>query len=263
MDDKLTAQQIENLRKYEEDIENAAKREKFMEPIRKEGERRDAEIYELKQKICEIGKRLWQLGFVAGNDGNISVKYDNDTILTTPTGVSKGDMIPGRCERNSILEIFNDINYDPKNYLIRPSSEIKMHLRCYELRSDIGAVVHAHPPFATAFAAANIPLDNDILTEAVMLLGPVLVAPYATPGSDDVPEVIAPFIKEHNAVLLANHGALTVGADLDEAYYRMEVLEHVAKTTFITRLLGGGQAIPPEKVSELSELGMNFTMRKL
>ncbi len=259
MAENLTAQQIENLRKYEEDIANAKRREKEMEPIREELEKREDEIYELKQKICEIGKRLWKLGFVAGNDGNISVKYDNDTILTTPTGVSKGDMIPGRCERNSILEIFNDINYDPKNYLIRPSSEIKMHLRCYSVRPDIGAVVHAHPPFATAFAAANIPIDNDILTEAVMLLGPVLVAPYATPGSDDVPEVIAPLIREHNAVLLANHGALTVGADLTEAYYRMEVLEHVAKMTFITRLLGGGQAIPPEKVSELTELGMKFT----
>lgn len=224
-----------------------------------EYERDFMEKARVKSKICEVGRRLWQLGFVAGNDGNISVKFDEKSVIATPSGVSKADMTPyNNTNINEIVEIYADEKYDPEKYLVRPSSEIKMHLRCYSVRPEVKAVIHAHPPFATAFACAGIPLNNNSLSEAVMQLGEVPVVPYATPGSDDVPEGITPFIKEHNAILLANHGAVTVGKTLTQAYYRMETLEQVAKITFLTKLLGGGIDLPEDKLAELRAIGLKM-----
>lgn len=214
------------------------------------------EEYAIREQICEVGKKLWQLGFVAANDGNISVKLDDGTYLTTPTGISKADMKPEMIVRlNSIGGFYEgDSKY-------KPSTEFKMHLRCYDSRTDIGAVVHAHPPYATAYAAANIPLDQYALSEAVMCLGSVPVTPYATPGSSEVADSIEPFLCDHDALLMMNHGALTVGKDLTQAYYRMETLEHVAKTTFIATMLGGAQEIPRDKIDECCEIGRSMGIR--
>lgn len=209
-----------------------------------------------KKRICEVGFDLWQRGMVAANDGNISVLLDDGTILTTPSGVSKKLLRPEMICR---MTAENDVVKCPDG--LKPSSEFKMHLRCYKERPDIRAVVHAHPPTATGFAVAGIPLDDYSVSEAVMTLGSVPVAPFAVPGSDGVPESIAPFLQHHDAVLLANHGALTVGVDLTQAYYRMETLEHYAKTLFTARLLGGEKEIPADKVQACCDLSKGYPVR--
>lgn len=177
--------------------------------------------FEAKQSICEIGKRIYNKNFVAANDGNISIKVGPDTIWTTPTGVSKGFMTPD-------MLVKMDLDGNVLAGRMKPSSEVKMHLRVYKENPEAFAVVHAHPPIATSFAIAGISLEKPVSPEAVVLLGKVPVAPYATPGTQEVPDSIAPFCKEYNAVLLANHGALTWGKDITEAHFRMESLEHYA-----------------------------------
>ncbi|WLR55407.1 class II aldolase/adducin family protein [Mesobacillus subterraneus] len=177
--------------------------------------------FEAKKLICEIGRRVYNKNFVAANDGNISVKVGPNTIWTTPTGVSKGFMTPD-------MMVKMDLSGKVISGKLKPSSEVKMHLRVYHENPDVNAVVHAHPPVATSYAIAGISLDQPVSPEAVVILGTVPVAPYATPGTQEVPDSIAPYCKDYNAVLLANHGALTWGSDLMQAYYRMESLEHYA-----------------------------------
>jgi L-fuculose-phosphate aldolase len=176
---------------------------------------------EAREMICEIGRRVYNRNYVAANDGNISVKVSPNEIWTTPTGVSKGYMTPDMM-----------VKIDPSGKVLlgnlKPSTEVKMHLRVYNENPEVNAVVHAHPPVATSFAIAGIPLDKPVLPEAIVLLGNVPVAPYALPGTQEVPDSIAPYCNTHNAVLLANHGALTWGRNLMEAYFRMESLEHYA-----------------------------------
>ena len=224
----------------------------------------DYEIKEilLKQEICDIGKRMYELGFVAATDGNISVRIGEDEFLTTPSGVCKAEMTPYNIpSREVILKILTDNGYNSEDYYIRPSSEFKMHLRCYRERPDINAVIHAHPPTATGFAAAGIPLDDYALSEAVMIFGSVPIAPYAVPGSEDVPESIAPYIRNHDAVLLANHGVITVGADLKQAFHKLESLELYAKTILTARLLGGPKQIPDEKLKETCDLSKGYALK--
>ncbi len=212
--------------------------------------------YEMKQQICEVGHLIWQLGFVAANDGNISMKVDDNTFLTTPTGTSKRILTP---EMIIKMNADNEVIECPEGY--RPSSEFKMHLRCYKERPDIGAVVHAHPPTATGFAIAHIPLDDYTMPEAIIFLGSVPIAPYGTPGSQEVPDSVAPFLAEHDTILLMNHGALTVGKDLTQAYYRMETLEHFAKVSLVARQLGGAKELPREKIDECCEIAKAFPIR--
>ena len=210
----------------------------------------------MKQQICEVGHLIWQLGFVAANDGNISMKVDDNTFLTTPTGTSKRILTP---EMIIKMNADNEVIECPEGY--RPSSEFKMHLRCYKERPDIGAVVHAHPPTATGFAIAHIPLDDYTMPEAIIFLGSVPIAPYGTPGSQEVPDSVAPFLAEHDTILLMNHGALTVGKDLTQAYYRMETLEHFAKVSLVARQLGGAKELPREKIDECCEIAKAFPIR--
>lgn len=212
--------------------------------------------YEMKQQICEVGHLIWQLGFVAANDGNISMKIDDNTFLTTPTGTSKRILTP---EMIIKMNADNEIVECPEGY--RPSSEFKMHLRCYKERPDIGAVVHAHPPTATGFAIAHIPLDDYTMPEAIIFLGSVPIAPYATPGSQGVPDGVAPFLAEHDTILLMNHGALTVGKDITQAYYRMETLEHFAKVSLVARQLGGAKELSRENIDECCEIAKSFPIR--
>lgn len=140
----------------------------------------------------------------------------------------------------------------------RPSSEMRMHFRCYEEREDVGAVLHAHPPVATGFAVADIPLDEYSMIETVLALGSVPIAPYATPSTDEVPDAITPYLQEHDAILLKNHGAVTVGADVYTAYYRMETLEQFAKITLTAHLLGGAKEIDRENIDRLVDLRNNY-----
>ena len=209
--------------------------------------------YEIKKEICEMGRRIYMAGFVAANDGNISVKVNDNEFYCTPTGVSKGFMTP-----DMIIKI--DGNGKKLEGKLNPSSEIKMHLRVYRERPDVRAVVHAHPPVATAFTVAGVPLDQYILPEAVLSLGAVPTCDYGTPSTMEIPDSLMPYIQTHDAFLLKNHGALTVGCDLKKAMFVMEEVEFNAKICMYARQLGGVEEIPCEELEKLMELRKKFNM---
>lgn len=201
---------------------------------------------ELREQICDVCHKMWQLGWVAANDGNVSAKLPDGTFLATPTGISKSFITPEK-----LVHIDKDANILEAGEGYRPSSEIKMHLRCYAEREDVGAVVHAHPPVATGYAVANVPLDEYSMIETVIAIGSVPVTPYGTPSTNEVPDAIAPYLGEHDVMLLQNHGALAVGADVVTAYYRMESLELFAKISLNAHLLGGAQELSRENIDRL------------
>ena len=207
----------------------------------------------LREQICDICHKMWQLGWVAANDGNISAKLEDGSFMATPTGISKSFITPEKLVRidreGNLLEALEGY---------RPSSEIKMHLRCYEERADVGAVLHAHPPAATGYAVANIPLDEYSMIETVLTLGSIPVTPYGTPSTYEVPDAIAPYLGEHDALLLQNHGALTVGADVVTAYYRMETLELFAKISLNAHLLGGAKELSGENIDRLISMRQGY-----
>ena len=208
---------------------------------------------ELKEQICDICHKMWQLGWVAANDGNISVKLEDGTFLATPTGISKSFITPDKLVH---IDENGDVLDGTDGY--RPSSEIKMHLRCYKEREDVGAVLHAHPPVATGYAVAHKPLDEYSMIETVIALGSVPVTPYGTPSTYEVPDAIAPYLGEHDALLLMNHGALTVGTDLLTAYYRMETLELFAKISLNAHLLGGAKEILRDNIETLIKMRASY-----
>jgi len=202
------------------------------------------------QTICEIGERLYRFGHVVANDGNISVRVAENLIVTTPTGVCKGDMSP---EMMVFVDSAGTVLSDGK-----PSSELPMHLFIYQHRPEIRAVVHAHPLHATAFATAGIALDRCVLAEIVTTIGAIPVAPYGTPSTEELPETLRPFVQDHEAILLANHGAVTMGRDLWEAYFKLERVEHYAKIIYISRMLGGEKTLPKQEVEKLFGLRANY-----
>ncbi len=201
--------------------------------------------FEAKKAIIEIGKRMYMKGFVAANDGNISCKVGPNTIWTTPTGVSKGFMTPD-------MLVKMDLNGKVLIGNRKPSSEVKMHIRVYNENPEVMAVTHAHPMVATSFAIAGISLDRAVLPEAVVQLGSVPIAHYATPGSQEVPDSIAPYCKTHNGVLLANHGALSWGKDVFEAFFRLESIEYYATILMYTgKIIGKQNELSCKQVDEL------------
>ena len=200
--------------------------------------------YEIKKEICEIGRRIYNDGFVAANDGNISVKVSDNEYYCTPTGVSKGFMTP-----DMIIRI--DGNGNKIEGKLNPSSEIKMHLRVYRERPDVGAVVHAHPPIATSFTVAGVPMDKYVLPEAVLTLGAVPTCVYGTPSTEEIPDSLQPYLQTNDAFLLKNHGALTVGNTLTKAFFLMEEVEFSAKITFYASQLGGVEEIPCDELMKL------------
>ncbi|NBJ93863.1 class II aldolase/adducin family protein [Parablautia muri] len=205
--------------------------------------------YEIKEQICDIGKRIYNRNMVAANDGNISVKLNDNEFLCTPTGVSKGFMTP-----DYICKVDAKGNVLQANEGFRPSSEMKMHMRIYEKRPDVGAVVHAHPIFATSFAIVGIPLTQPIMPEAVLSLGYVPIAPYGTPSTMEIPDAVEPYLEHFDAVLLENHGALTWSGDLLAAYMKMESVEFYAELLYKARQLGNPKEISPENVKKLYEI---------
>lgn len=211
---------------------------------------------EIKQQICDIGKRIYNRGMVASNDGNISVKIGENEFLCTPTGVSKGFMTP-----EYICKVDIDGNILEANPGFRPSSEIKMHLRVYRERPDVNAVVHAHPMYATAFAIVGMPLASPIMPEAVISLGYVPVAKYGTPSTMEIPDAVAPYLPYFDAVLLENHGALSFSDTLLNAYHKMESLEFYAKLLYLSRQIGKPQEFTPEQVERLYEIRRAFGMK--
>src|SRR6187549_2385468 len=192
------------------------------------------DVAALRLAIVEIGRRLWMRGFVASNDGNISVRLGPDRLLMTPASVSKGFMTP---EMMVVTDLEGRVIEAAPGR--KPSSEALMHLVAYRQRPDIGAVVHAHPPTATGFAVAGIPLDRAVLAEVVTTLGSIPIAEYGTPSTREMADTVRPLIRAHDGVLLANHGALTLGRDLFQAYYKMETIEHFAKISSLARKSAG------------------------
>jgi L-fuculose-phosphate aldolase len=202
---------------------------------------------ELRADIVEIGRRLYARGYTASNDGNISVRLGADRLLMTPASVCKGFM-------NEQMMVVTDLDGQKISGDRKPSSEMQMHLEVYRQRPEIQAVVHAHPPIATAFAVAGIPLDRAVLAEVVTTLGSVPIAEYATPSTRELPEAVRKYVKAHDGMLLANHGALTLGSDVYAAYYKMETIEHFANISFVARMLGGERLLSREEVIRLQGL---------
>ena len=209
--------------------------------------------FEIKKEICEVGKKIYNLGFVAANDGNISVKVGPNEFYCTPTGVSKGYMTP-----DMIIKVDADGNKIEGK--LNPSSEIKMHMRVYKERPDVNAVVHAHPPVATAFTVANVPMDQYILPEAILTIGNVPTCAYGTPSTMEIPDSLMPYIQQHDAFLLKNHGALTVGNTLMRACFTMEEVEFNAKINLYARQLGSVDEIPCAELEKLMELRKKFNL---
>src|SRR5678816_2625518 len=202
---------------------------------------------QLRADIVEVGRRMYARGYTASNDGNVSVRIDAGRLLMTPRSVCKGFMTPD-------MMCVTDLDGKKLQGDRDPSSEMLMHLEVYRQRSDARAVVHAHPPIATGFAVAGIPLDRAVLAEVVTTLGSVPIAEYATPSTKELPEAVRKYVKAHDGMLLANHGALTLGTDLFAAYYKMETIEHFANISFIARLLGNENLLAREEVERLQEL---------
>ncbi len=215
-----------------------------------------ASEYAIKVQMCEIGKRIYDRGMVASNDGNISVKLNDNEFLCTPTGVSKGFMTPEYiCKVNAKGEVIE------AEEGFRPSSEIKMHMRVYKERPDVNSVVHAHPMYATGFAIAGIPLTAQIMPEAVIALGCVPIAEYGTPSTEEIPDAVSKYLQHYDAVLLENHGALAFSDSLLNAYHKMESVEFYAQLMFISTLLGGPKELSNEQVQRLYEIRRQFGMK--
>ena len=200
---------------------------------------------QLRADIVEVGRRMNARGYVASNDGNISARLDDTRLITTPKSVPKGFMTP---------DMMVIVDYEGKKLAgdRDPSSELPMHLEVYRNRPDVNAVVHAHPPIATGFAVAGIPLTRAVLAEVVTTLGSIPIAEYGTPSTAELPAAVRKYIKAHDGMLLANHGAVTCGKDVMSAYYKMETIEHFAKISLVARharprepdLARGGRAAP-------------------
>ena len=212
--------------------------------------------YEVRQEIVRLGKLLYEKGFIAASDGNISVRIDDRHVLATPTCMCKGmmsteDMVTIDMQGRR-LEGFRDV-----------SSEIGMHLMIYRMRPDVNAIVHAHPTTATGFAAAGIPLDKPLVSEVVLALGSVPLAKYATPGTQALSDALAPLVPDHNAILMANHGVVAYAEDLLTAFMNMETVEHFAKISLTARLLGSEQVLNEEDVADLVQTRKKLQAAKM
>lgn len=211
--------------------------------------------FEIKKEMCEIGKRVYNRGMVAANDGNFSVKLNEREYLCTPTGVSKGFMTP-----DYICKIDHEGKVIQAGRGFKPSSEIKMHLRVYRERPDVTAVVHAHPLYATSFAIAGIPLTQPIMPEAIITLGCVPIAEYGTPSTEEIPDAVSKYLQHYDAVLLENHGALTFADSLLSAYHKMESVEFYARLLYQSKMLGGPKELSQSQVERLYEIRRQFGM---
>lgn len=201
----------------------------------------------LRLLMCEVGRRMWIKGMVAANDGNISALLPDGTILCTPTGVSKGYLTP---EMLPVVDIDGTIVSLGKGDR-QPSSEVRMHLRAYQTSDRVRAVVHAHPPYATAFAIKGEALVGKMMPESVVAMPEIPLAPYATPSTVEVPDSIEPFVRSHPGCLLEHHGAITWAEDLMTAYLAMERLEYSALMTHLVRQIDGERQLSPERIATL------------
>ncbi len=196
-----------------------------------------------RREIISVGRLMYERSYVVSSDGNVSVRLDDGRILATPTMTCKGRMTE---DALAVTDMEGRPLTDP-----RPSSELAMHLLIYRERADVKAVCHAHPPHGTAFAVAGLAIDQPILSEVILTLGCVPLADYGTPSTEELTEAMRPLIRHHNALLMANHGAVAYGADLWQAFDRLETLEHTAKITILSRILGGSRNLPADAIEKL------------
>ncbi len=206
---------------------------------------------QLREEVLRIGKLLHERGYVAATDGNISVRLDDNRVLATPTGMSKGMLAA-----DDLVTV--DMDGRRLTGARGASTELEMHLLIYRLRPEVNAVVHAHPPTATGFAAAGMSLEEPLISEVVIALGSVPLAPYATPGTHELAQVLEPLVPRYDAILMANHGAVTCGADLLGAYMKMETVEHSAKIALVTHQLGRQHLLGQSEVQKLMEIRRQY-----
>ncbi len=209
---------------------------------------------EYRADLVRVCRLIYDKGWVAMNDGNVSIRLDDDRILCTPTAVSKG-----------MLELDDIIVCDMQGNKLsgnrERTSEIAMHHTIYGMRADVHSVVHAHPPVATGFATAGRALDKALLPEVIIQLGAVPLAPYGLPGTPALSQGMLPFIPHYDALLLENHGCTAYGRDVWEAFFRMEMVEHFARITFVAEMLGGARALPREEVEKLFAARQRYNVR--
>jgi L-fuculose-phosphate aldolase len=209
--------------------------------------------WKLKEQMCDIGHRIWLKGFCAGNEGNHSYRLSEDRILCTPTGISKGQLKP-----DDLCVV--DLEGKQVSGRRGRTSEILLHLFIYKNRPDIRAVIHSHPPHATAFAISGMELPTCVHPEAEVFLGRVPTAKYVTPGDTRLGETLAPFVKEANTILLSNHGTVSFGSDLEDAYYKLEIVDAYARILLLAKQVGYVQTLSTDEMKELLGLKARFGM---
>ncbi len=207
----------------------------------------------VKEEIITVSKLMYDKGMVNAYEGNVSI-FVGDRVYITPSGICKGFLTED-------MVVVTDIDGNVIEGMYKPSSEIKLHLEAYKNRSNVGAVVHSHSPYATAFAVANKPIETKAYSEVIMLYEKIPLAKYGSPSSDEIFEGVKEYIKDYDIILLANHGVMSVGKNAFEAFYRMEATESIAKTLLMTKLLGGEKEIPYYKIDELNEIRMKRKKR--
>jgi L-fuculose-phosphate aldolase len=209
--------------------------------------------WKLKELMCDIGRRIWLKGFCAGNEGNHSYRLSEDRVLCTPTGISKGQLKP-----DDLCVV--DLEGKQVSGKRGRTSEILLHLFIYKNRPDIKAVIHSHPPHATAFAIAGIELPTCIHPEAEVFLGRVPTAKYVTPGDTRLGETLAPYVKDANTIILSNHGTVSFGSNLEDAYYKLEIVDAYSRILLLAKQLGYVQTLSNDEMKELLALKARFGM---
>lgn len=207
-----------------------------------------------RQALVEVCRLAYARGYICGTEGNFSIRLTDDKILTTPTGTCKGRIEPDQL----VVTDMNGVSLSSG----RPSTELKMHLVAYRLRADVKAVVHAHPTVAVGFSVAGQSLSQCVLPEVVCSLGEIPIAPYATPSTDEIPDSIAPLVVNHDAIVLDHHGALTLGADIWDAYYKLETVEHYAQTLLVAHVLGGPKPLYASQVKKLLNICSTYGFKQ-
>lgn len=209
---------------------------------------------EFRQDIVEIGRYVWQKGWTAANDGNISIRLDEERILCTPTGVCKGLM-----HADDLIIV--DRKGNKIEGRLKGTTEIAMHLAVYDLRPDVRAVLHAHPPVATGFATAGRALNLALLPEVIIGLGCVPLVGYGLPGTPEIIEPMLPMIPKYDALMMGNHGAVCYGEDVFKAFFRMETVEHFARIALVAELLGGPTVLPKDEVQKLLDARRRYGVK--
>lgn len=204
--------------------------------------------FRIKEELVRMSAKLYSKGLVSAYEGNLSIRVD-DNVYITPSGKCKGYL-------SEDMIVVTDLEGNILDGMYKPSSEIKLHLAAYNYRESIGAVVHAHPPYATSFAIANKPIETRAYAEVIMFYGKIPLAQYGTPSSDEIYADVREYLKEYDIILLANHGVMSVGDNIFEAFLKMESAESIAKTLLLSKLLGGPKNLPQDKIDELHAIRM-------